>query len=42
MNDVDTIFHFCRHIVELTQSFKNVTGRRIANDDGDAELHDDK
>ena len=28
--------------MELTQSFKNVTGRRIANDDGDAELHDDK
>lgn len=42
MNEMDTIFHFCRHIVELTQSFKNVTGRRIANDDGDAELHDDK
>jgi hypothetical protein len=41
-NEMETIFHFCRRIVELTQLFKNVTGRRIANDDGDAILHDDK
>jgi hypothetical protein len=31
-NKMDSIFHFCRRIVELTQSFKTCTGHRIAND----------